>query len=149
MTRNKLYQDVLHPRRATLNYISPAICEATFSGSSFATLVLESSSHALTEVTGYRYNYSEATGTWSIYWDSYPNGICYNVYAADNPADPNTTYTLIAECISDATYNPPGGGGIGSPGTPGSIIVVTSVTTDGETPFPSAPPSPLPAAPQQ
>lgn len=152
MISNNIYQDVLHPRRATLNYISPAICEAIFSGSSFATLVLESNSHALTPVTGFRYNYNASNGTWSIYWDNYPNGICYNVYAADNPADPNTTFTLVAECLPDPVWNPPtpgggGGGGNPPPGTPGSVIVITVITTGGESPFPNTPPPPLPPPP--
>lgn len=152
MISNNIYQDVLHPRRATLNYISPAICEAIFSGSSFATLVLESNSHALTPVTGFRYNFNASNGTWSIYWDNYPNGICYNVYAADNPTDPNTTFTLVAECLPDPFWNPPtpgggGGGGKPPPGTPGSVIVITVITTGGESPFPPTPPGPLPPPP--
>lgn len=127
MLANNIYQDVLHPRRATLNYISPAICEASFSGSSFATLVLEAlERNRLTQITGYRFsNFDETTNTYTVEWNVYPDALCYNIYTANNPGDPNTTYTLVAECVSDPNYDPnnptggPGGGG-GTPGTPGN-----------------------------
>lgn len=145
MLGTNIHQDVLHARRPTLNYVSPAICEAIFSGSSFATLVLESNSSALTPITGLRYNWNQTSGTWTLYWDNYPDAICYNVYAADNPDDP-TTYTIVAECVSDPTYDPPAGEP-GAPGTPGTVIVITGITTSGETPFPTTPPEPLPPDP--
>src|SRR5262245_30258222 len=99
---NRISLEVLHARRPTLNYVSPPICEAIFSGSSFPTLVLDAL-EGLDLITGLRVDYDPLTGRFRISWDAYPFVLCYNVYRADDPNAPNGSYTLIASCIQDTS----------------------------------------------
>lgn len=123
---NRLSLEVLHARRPTLNYVSPAICEAIFSGSSFATLVLDSLSH-LSGITGLRFEFNPLTGRFRLFWDIYPGALCYNVYQADDFNNPAGNYTLVATCIPNPVYELPAG----DP----ACFLVTAITPVGETPF--------------
>lgn len=122
---NRISQEVLHARRPTLNYVSPAICEAIFSGSSFPVVVLDELS-ALAAITGLRVEYDSATGRFRISWDAYPFVQCYNVYKANDPAQPNGTYTLFISCTTSTTFTTT---------TCPSCFLITAVTLVGETPF--------------
>lgn len=119
---NRLSLEVLHARRPTLNYISPAICEATFSGSSFGTLVLEALS-GLSPVSGFVVTYDATSGLFRISWDAYPNALCYNLYR-----DPTGggVYTLFKSCIPGTTFQ--------TADCP-VCFLITAVTLIGETPF--------------
>lgn len=122
---NRISQEVLHARRPTLNYISPAICEAVFSGSSFQAVVLDALT-SLPPITGLRAEYDPITGRFRISWDAYPFIQCYNVYKANDPAQPNGTYTLFISCTTETTFT--------TTHCP-DCFLITAVTLTGETPF--------------
>lgn len=121
---NRLAIEVLHARRPMLNYVSPAICEASFSGSSFAVVVLESSS-GLSPVAGVRVNF--ASGRFNILWNAYPSAVCYNVYRANDSANIAGTYTLVADCVPDTSYS--------TPDCPACFLITAVTVKEGETPF--------------
>lgn len=114
--------EYLFMRRPSIDYISPAICEAAFSSSSGPTIVLNDIT-GLTSITGL------VLGTpghpHRLAWNRYPGVLCYSVYKLVDELDPNGDYQLIAECISDNFYDPD------EPGT----YKITAITPDGETPF--------------
>ena len=107
--------DVLCLRRPKINYVSPPVCEAIFSGSGIPIIVLEPF-NVLTKITGIVVIRDGNTRV--ISWPAYPGAICYNVYQQQ----PDGSYVLIAECIEDPTITLP----------PGLPIIITPVTPDGE-----------------
>lgn len=122
---NRISQEVLHARRPTLNYISPPICEVTFSGSGFPTLILDALT-GLPSITGFRVEYNPLTGRFRFSWDTYGPALCYNVYKAVDPASPNGTYTLNRSCVQDPFFD--------TPDCP-ECYLVSAVTETGETPL--------------
>lgn len=114
--------EYLFMRRPSIDYISPAICEAAFSSSSGPTIVLN-------DITGLGSITGLVLGTAGhphrLAWNRYPGVLCYSVYKLVDELDPNGDYQLIAECISDNFYDPD------EPGT----YKITAITPDGETPF--------------
>lgn len=121
---NRLSIEVLHARRPTLNYVSPAICEAAFSGSS-TSLVLDTSS-GLGPITGLDVEYLADQGLFRVFWDPYPGALCYNVYRANNPNEPGGAFTLLLSCHPTPYFF--------TPDCP-ECFLVTAVTLLGETPF--------------
>jgi len=107
--------DVLCLRRPKINYVSPPVCEAIFSGSGIPIIVLEPFG-VLGKITGIVV--IRDGNTRIISWPAYPGAICYNVYQQQ----PDGSYVLIAECIEDPTITLP----------PGLPIIITPVTPDGE-----------------
>lgn len=107
--------DVLCLRRPKINYVSPPVCEAIFSGSGIPIIVLEPF-NVLTKITGIVV--IRDGNTRIISWPAYPGAICYNVYQQQ----PDGSYVLIAECIEDPTITLP----------PGLPIIITPITPDGE-----------------
>lgn len=143
---NKLALDVLKLRRPALNYVSPAICEALFSSSSFPTVVLDPLPSVKTGITGGVIRY-DGGGDYVIGWNNYPGALCYSVYKLNDANDPFSEYILVAECITDPIFDPhdwvipPD-----PPGTP-TCYIITAITPEGETPFgvpicPFTPPEP-------
>lgn len=110
--------DVLCLRRPKINYVSPPVCEAIFSGSGIPIIVLEPF-NVLTKITGIVV--IRDGNTRIISWPAYPGAICYNVYQQQ----PDGSYILIAECIEDPTITLP----------PGLPIIIAPVTPDGEGDF--------------
>jgi uncharacterized membrane protein len=107
--------DVLCLRRPKINYVSPPVCEAIFSGSGIPIIVLEPFG-VLGKITGIVV--IRDGNTRIVSWPAYPGAICYNVYQQQ----PDGSYVLIAECIEDPTITLP----------PGLPIIITPVTPDGE-----------------
>lgn len=118
------FLDTVNARRPKLDYVSPAICEAIFSGSSSSVLVL-SPLPEKAKVTGLVITLLEG-GDFRLGWNNYPGALCYSVYKLNDGIDPFGTYTIIAECITDPTFDLP---------DPFSCYIVTAITTEGETPF--------------
>jgi hypothetical protein len=114
--------EYLFMRRPSIDYISPAICEAAFSSSSGPIIVLNALDHLVT-ITGIVFG---STGhPHRLSWNRYPGALCYSVYKLVDELDPNGAYQLIAECISDEFID------LESEGT----YKITAITPDGETPF--------------
>ncbi len=122
--------EVLYARRPKLNYVSPAVCEAVFSSTSFGELVLEALP-TKPAITGSIWGWTPEGG-FELTWNNYPGALCYSVYRLNDANDPLGDYTLIAECISDPKYKPyewevlPYNGG---------CYLITAVTAEGETPI--------------
>lgn len=102
---NNIYLDVLHMRRPPLNYVSPAICDAVFSSTSFPVLTLDPLP-GRPAITGLRITFIGTQGDFRLNWDNYPGAICYSVYKLNDANDPFGDYTIIAECIPDPTFDP-------------------------------------------
>lgn len=102
---NNIYLDVLHMRRPPLNYVSPAICDAVFSSTSFPTLILNALP-VKPSITGLRITFIGNEGDFRLNWDNYPGAICYSVYKLNDANDPFGDFTIIAECISDEEFDP-------------------------------------------
>lgn len=145
---NRICQEVLHARRPTLNYISPPICEAIFSGSGFPTLILDALT-GLPSLSGFRVEYDSLTGLFRFSWDTYGPALCYNVYKAVDPTSPNGTYVLSRSCVQTPFFD--------TPDCP-ECYLVSAVTETGETPLagpvcsecplpPEPPPGPGPPPP--
>lgn len=129
---NNASLEVLFARRPTLNYVSPAICEAAFSSTSFPTLVL-SPTPTKGKITGLVINYLGEGGDFELLWDNFPGVLCYSVYKLRNTIDPFGEYQLVAECITDPRYNP-ADWPLDDPNEPG-CYVITAITAEGETEF--------------
>ncbi len=93
--------DPLFLRRPKIDYLSPGICEATFSSTGSPVIILPDF-HRRRGPTGLFITGS--FGHRRLHWDAYPDALCYNVYMADcvEGVDPLTLpYHLIAECVSE------------------------------------------------
>lgn len=114
--------EYLFMRRPSIDYVSPAICEAAFSSSSGPVIVLNAFDR-LPSISGIVFG---STGhPHRLAWNRYPGALCYSVYKLVDELDPNGAYQLIAECISDEFIDLDEGG----------TYKITAITPDGETPF--------------
>jgi putative Ig domain-containing protein len=100
---NKMYLDVIQQRRPAINYVSPAICDAIFSSTSFPVLVLDALPSDIS-LTGLRFTFGSG-GDFRLSWDAYPGALCYTVYKVNDATDPFGEYTIIAECITDTQFD--------------------------------------------
>lgn len=112
-----------HPR---FEYISPAICEAIFSGSGSPVIVLDPISHLLRPTGGVLGGVGAGDGR-HLSWVGYPGALCYSFWMASDPGNPDSPYNLVSECV-----------------TPNSILLcnpgfyyITAVTAAGEGPMSS------------
>lgn len=111
---------ILWLRRPSLNYVSPGVCEASFSGSGFPIIFLDAFAHLLGP-TGLALG---GTGNFRLSWNNYPGALCFSVYKAVDELQPFGAYTLIAECITDNFIDLDSFG-------PG-VYRVTAITPEGE-----------------
>lgn len=118
--------DILWLRRPSLRYVSPGVCEASFSGSGSPLIVLD----ALARGLGPTGLVLGGTGNFRLSWNNYPGALCFSVYKAVDELQPFGAYVLIAECITDNFIDLDAFG----PGT----YRVTAITEEGEG-EPSAP----------
>src|SRR5688572_30115324 len=126
-----IYQDVLHLRRMALNYVSPAICDAVFSSTSFPVLVLDPLP-VRAAITGLLITFIGTNGDFILNWDSYPGALCYSVYKLNDANDPFGDYTIVAECITDTEFDPNDWLIPFNREEPGCYLV-TAITLEGET----------------
>lgn len=110
--------EIIYNRQMALHYTAPPVCEVIFSGSSNPVIIL--SENPLGQITGL---VLEGTGFFRLRWNIFPGAICYNVYFIGG----GNVAVLLAECISDPFYDIP-------PGTGPGEVIVTGITTQGETP---------------
>jgi hypothetical protein len=115
--------DVLFLRRPKIDYISPPVCEVTFSSSSGPVIVL----NPLTPLGFPTGLILGGVGGVFLFWNSYPGALCYSVYRSNTATG---TYVIVAECIENPPLDL-------TPFGPG-FYVVTAITPDGESP-PSPP----------
>lgn len=111
--------DVLFLRRPKIDYVSPPVCEAIFSGSGSPVIVLDPFD-LLDQITGIVIEV--IGGSRIVSWPSFPGAICYTIYLEDNGE-----LTVIAECVTDPTFPIPDD-------IEGSIVI-TPITPDGEGPI--------------
>jgi len=126
----KIVIDPLFLRRPKINYISPAVCEAVFSGTGSPIIILSDISK-LPGPTGLAFG---GVGSRRFTWNRYPGALCYNVYTAVfNVHDifscqqlvsesSTVSYQIIAECIVDPVFVIPSAG----------CYRVSAITPDGE-----------------
>lgn len=112
--------DILFLRRPRLRYVSPGVCEASFSGSGTPLIVLD----ALARGLGPTGLILGGSGGFQLSWNNYPGALCFSVYKAVDELDPFGAYVLIAECITDNFIDLESFG----PGT----YRVTAITEEGE-----------------
>lgn len=89
--------DVLFLRKPQIEYVSPPVCEAIFSGSGTVTIILDPLPHLIAP-TGPILGGFGGTRRY-LTWNSYPGQICYSIYFEADPGNPNSPYNLISECI--------------------------------------------------
>lgn len=143
-----LVLDTLFLRRPKINYVSPPVCEAIFSGTGSPIIILAD----IGKLPGPTGLVAGGVGNRRLSWNRYPGALCYNVYTAvitaNDPcagiADPNlkavcecqtiaaygnhipsgvtVTYELLAECFIDPFFLVPTVG----------CYRVSAITPDGE-----------------
>lgn len=114
--------DVIKARRVPLIYVCPPFCEAEFSSTAAPTIIL-SPNRRRRGPTGLRL--TNDGGVLTLSWDTVDGAICYNVYSVINFGEPDQSYVLIAECITNTHV-------IVECATPPCTFVVTVITPDGE-----------------
>lgn len=62
------------------------------------------------------------SGNLTLSWDVYPGALCFNIYQASDPNNPEGEYVIIAECVEGNSFQLPG---------PGSYRV-SAITPEGE-----------------
>lgn len=107
-------------RRPRLRYVSPGVCEASFSGSGTPLIILD----ALARGLGPTGLVLGGSGGFQLSWNNYPGALCFSVYKAVDELDPFGPYVLIAECITDNFIDLDSFG-------PG-VYRVTAITEEGE-----------------
>lgn len=115
--------ELLYLRRPSIDYISPPVCEVTFSASGVVIVLdpISPQNFPTGLVLG-------GIGNFRLSWNSYPGALCYSVYKATDSNNPEmSTYTIVLECIQDnsADLQPFGPG----------CYRVSAITLDGETPL--------------
>lgn len=114
--------DVIKARRVPLIYRCPPFCEAEFSSTSEPIIVLNPIRRRRGP-TGVRI--TNDGGIVTLSWDTVDGAICYNVYSVINFGQPDQSYILIAECITDPSI-------VVECPSPPCTYVVTVITPDGE-----------------
>lgn len=127
--------DVIQARRVPLIYVCPPFCEIEFSSTSEPIIVLNPLPRRRGP-TGLIVTNSGGVDT--LTWDTVDGAICYNVYAVIDPEDPSSSYVLIAECITEPTFQSE------CTAPEGCVYVVTVITEEGESD--PSPPSNNPGA---
>ena len=115
--------DLLHLRRPKLDYISPPVCEVAFSASGVVIVLNPISPPNFP--TGLILS---GIGNFRLSWNSYPGALCYSVYKATDPNNPeSSSYVIVLECIQSnfADLEQFGSG----------CYRVSAITLDGETPL--------------
>ena len=126
----KIVIDPLFLRRPKLNYVSPAVCEAIFSGTGSPIIILSDISK-LPGPTGLVFG---GVGGKRLTWNVYPGALCYNVYSAVTVVHDLTecqqlvsesssvSYAILAECLVTPDITVPTSG----------CYRVSAITSDGE-----------------
>lgn len=146
--------DILFLRRPRLRYVSPGVCEASFSGSGAPIIILD----AFGRLLGPTGLILTGAGGFFLSWNNYPGALCFSVYKAVDELDPFGAYVLIAECITDnfITLEDFGPGtyrvtaiteeGESEPSDPitipegaGSVVVVVTANPDSTSPYSEVP----------
>lgn len=104
-------------RKPRLDYISPPIC-CDFSGSGSPVIVLDPFGR-LSAPTGVILG---GDGNLTLSWDPYFGALCFNIYQAVDPNQPDGEYVIIAECVEGNSFQIPGDGS----------FKVSAITQDGE-----------------
>lgn len=104
-------------RKPRLDYISPPIC-CDFSGSGSPVIVLDPFGR-LTAPSGVILS---GDGNLTLSWNPYPGALCFNIYQAVDPNQPDGEYVIIAECVEGNSFQIPGDGS----------FKVSAITQDGE-----------------
>lgn len=102
----------------SIDYVSPAICENIFSGSSNPVIILSNTQRG--KVTGI------VLGGFSgfrLSWNAFPGAICYSIYHIAAGTD---VAVLLAECVQDGYELPNPGPG------PGNLVLTPITPDDGE-----------------
>lgn len=113
--------DILSLRRPEFLYVSPAVCEAIFSGTSHPVIVLE----PFGPQPGPTGLVRGGVGKVFLTWRNYPGAVCFSFYVASEPDNPNSPYNLISECM------PANSVGVCT----NAFFKISAVTTSGETPL--------------
>lgn len=121
--------DILQLRRPKIDYVSPPVCEAVFSGTGTPVIVLEPFD-GLPKITGFILTFDGTN--YKLTWSVYPGAVCYNIYVSDD----GITFTLAVECTTDLEYVFP----------PGKTVRVSPITPEGEGPLSDAIFGPVPCA---
>jgi hypothetical protein len=87
--------EVLYLRRPRLNYVSPPVCEAIFSSSASPVIILEPLDKLLSP-TGIRVG---GIGHSFFSWRASHGQVCYSIYVAVDPLNPDSPYNLFQECV--------------------------------------------------
>lgn len=122
--------DTLFLRRPKIDYLSPPVCEAVFSGSSSPIIILPDIPHG-TGPTGLVLG---GRGHAVLSWNAYPGALCYNVYSqvnvdfnlacSDQVVEANTgQFVLVQECYNGTSLT------LTAPG----CYRISAITPDGET----------------
>jgi len=91
--------DTLYLRKPRIEYVSPPICDAIFSSSGGPVIILPDIER-LKGPTGGR---AGGRGKRYFSFDRYPGQICWSIYVAVDPGNPQSPYNLISECIPDGS----------------------------------------------
>jgi hypothetical protein len=126
-----LVLDVLFLRRPKINYISPPVCEAIFSGTGSPIIILPEIGHHRGPTGLVLGGHGQVT----LSWNNYPGALCYNVYSLVITPDQivqscdfiqqlaqHGTYLLLSECQQGTTITLPAAG----------CYRVSAITGDGE-----------------
>jgi hypothetical protein len=125
-----LVLDILFLRKPKIDYLSPAICEAIFSGSSFPIIILND----IGKLPGPSGLVIGGVGHNQFSWNAYPGALCYNIYSAvfdvtditacEQLVDEKVTvtYEIIQECYSATSFVIPHQG----------CYRISAITPDGE-----------------
>jgi hypothetical protein len=113
--------ETLHLRHPRFEYISPAICEVIFSGSGSPGIVLDPILKLVGPTGGVLGGGGAGRGS-RIFWAGYPGALCYSIWTASDPENPDSPYNLASECVSPHSIV------LCSPG----FYQITVITADGE-----------------
>lgn len=111
--------DYLCLRRPRLDYIAPPFCENDFSGSGGPVIELDPFGR-IAAPTGLVLS---GEGNLTLSWDDYPGALCFNIYQAVDPNNPDGEYVIIAECVEGNSFQLPPGSG---------VYKVSAITMNGE-----------------
>jgi hypothetical protein len=87
--------DTLFLRKPRIEYVSPAICEAQFSSSGGPVIILPD----ILRQHGPTGGRAGGRGRRFFSFDNYPGQLCFQIYEAVDPTNPDSPYNLISECI--------------------------------------------------
>lgn len=131
--------ELLYLRRPKIDYISPPVCEVILSATGFPISISDALDPFIPAVVGADgsaviIGNSGSGGPLILTWNDVPGALCYTIYKAVDPFNPNGDFEILQECLPSGSDDcPPGKTCFPLPDQ--GCYKISVITAEGESPL--------------